>query len=315
MILSTNLGALFCRDCIARQPPLEFAFWCALALAASLFCLWRTRRSFLQARLIGDLPTSRVRSASQGLTELAGIARSAGTPLAAPLTGSPCLWWRYRIERHQSNGRGSSWITVEKGASEEPLELDDGSGRCLVWPDGGQLHSHRIRRWTGHQRHPRLGGGGWGGLRGPLFGTRYRYTEELIVDGDPLYVLGHFETDDRARLANTKQLQAEILRQWKREYPALLARYDRNADGELDAAEWERVRAAAASAAGEEQRRRSGQTARHQVRKPQNLPLLISTFPERRLEARLRWHAAGFALGFLVLGNLTAWLVSARLSG
>ena len=78
MILSTDLAALFCRDCVARQSALEFAFWCGLALTATLFCLWRTRRAFLQARLIGDLPTSRVRSASQGFTELAGVARSAG---------------------------------------------------------------------------------------------------------------------------------------------------------------------------------------------------------------------------------------------
>ncbi len=313
MILSTDLAELFCRDCIAQQPALQFFFWSALALAATLFCLGRIRSTWLRARLIADLPTSRVRSASQGFTELAGIARgNGGAPLSGPLTGKPCLWWRYRIERHQSRGRSSSWTTVEKGTSEAPLVLDDGSGRCLIWPDGGELHSHRVERWTGHQRHPLARGSG---LLGAILGGRYRYTEERIVDGDPLYVLGHFQTDDRGRLADPEQLRAEILRQWKRDYPALLARHDRNADGQLDTAEWEAVRGAAAHAAREEQRQRGSQAPRHQMRKAADLPLLISTLPENRLGARLRWQALGFALGFLAAGSLTTWLVSSRLSG
>ena len=315
MIFSTDLAELFCRDCIARQPTLQFAFWSGLALAGTLFCLWRTRSTWLRARLIADLPTSRVRSASQGFTELAGIARSAGTPLTAPLTGRPCLWWRYRIERYQSSGRSGAWTTVEKGASEAPLVLDDGSCRCLVHPAGGELHSHSIKRWTGHQSHPLRGGSEGGGLLGSIFGGRYRYTEELIVDGDPLYVLGHFETDDQGRLEDPKRLQSEILRQWKEDYPRLLARHDRNADGELDLAEWDAVRTAAATAAQAAQRQRGSQSPQHQLREPEDLPLLISTLPENRLGTRLRWRALGFALGFLALGSFTTWLLGSRLSG
>jgi len=314
VIFSTDLAELFCRDCIAQQPALKFVLWSGLALAATLFCLWRTRSTWARARLIADLPTSRVRSASQGFTELAGIARGNGAPLSGPLTGMPCLWWRYRIERHQSNGRSGSWSTVEKGASESPLVLDDGSGRCLIWPADGELHSHRVKRWSGHQRHP-LSGAGASGLLGGIFGKRYRYTEELIVDGDPLYVLGHFETDDRGRLTDPRRLQTEILRRWKEDYPSLLAHHDRNADGELDIAEWEAVRAAAAHAAREEQRQRGSQPLQHQMRKPEDLPLLISTVPENRLGVRLRWQALGFALGFLATGSFAAWLVSSRLSG
>lgn len=313
MIFSTDLAELFCRDCIAQQPTLKFAFWSGLALAATLFCLWRTRGTWLRARLIADLPTSRVRSASQGFTELAGIARGSGAPLIGPLTGMPCLWWRYRIERHQSNGRSSSWRTVEKGMSEAPWVLDDGSGRCLVWPAAGELHSHRVKRWSGHERHPRSSAGSSGLLRG-LFGERYRYTEELIVDGDPLYVLGQFETDDGGQLAAPKLLQAEILRQWKQDYPTLLARHDGNADGALDLAEWEAVRVAAASAALDEQRMRSAAPPQHEMRKPEDLPLLISTLPEQHLGTRLRWQALGFALGFLVAGTMATWMFSARLS-
>lgn len=316
MIFSTDLAELFCRDCIARQPALKFAFWNALALAGTLFCLWRTRSTFLRARLIADLPTSRVRSASQGLAELSGLARRAGEVLTAPLSGRPCLWWRYRIERHQSSGRNRSWTTVERGASEAPLLLDDGSGHCLLLPDHGEVQSHRVKRWTGHQRRP-LGDAAAGdhGLLGAVFGQRYRYTEEIIVEGDPLYALGHFETDDQGRLVDLRRLQGDILRAWKRDYPALVARHDHDGDGRLDPAEWNAARAAAAEAAGAEQRRRGDQAPRHRLRKPDGLPLLISTVPQERLGRRLRWQALGFALGFLALGTFTSWLLGSRLAG
>jgi hypothetical protein len=314
MILSTDLAELFCRDCIAQQPALKFAFWGGLALAGTLFCLWRARTAFIHARLIADLPTSRVRSASQGLVELAGLARAADEPLSAPLSGRPCLWWRYRIERYRSGRRGNSWVTVEQGASAAPLKLDDGSGHCLILPDGGEVRSHRIKRWAGHQRRPPTGDDAAGhGLLGTVLGQRYRYTEELIADGDPLYVLGHFETADGGRLADVRSLQGDILRAWKQQqYPALVADHDRDGDGALDAAEWEAVRAAARREAHAEQRRRSRQPAQHQLRKPEDLPLLISTLPENRLARSLRWRALGFAIAFLVLGSLTSWLFGSR---
>lgn len=313
MILSTDLAELFCRDCIAQQPALKFAFWGGLSLAGTLFSLWRTRTAFIHARLIADLPTSRVRSASQGLAELAGLARAADEPLSAPLSGRPCLWWRYRIERYRSGRRGNSWVTVEKGASEAPLALDDGSGHCLILPEGGEVHSHRVKRWTGQQRRPSTADATTGSsLLGTLLGQRYRYTEELIADGDPLYVLGHFETDDGGRLADVRSLQGDILRAWKQQYPALVADHDQDGDGALDAAEWEAVRAAARREARAEQRRRGRQPAEHRLRKPDDLPLLISTLPESRLGRSLRWRALGFAVAFLVLGSLTGWLFGSR---
>lgn len=314
MILSTDLAELFCRDCIAQQPALKFAFWGGLSLAGTLFCLWRARSAFARARLIADLPTSRVRSASQGLVELAGFARAAGEAQSAPLSGRPCLWWRYRIERHRSGRRGNSWVTVEKGASAAPLKLDDGSGHCLILPDGGEVRSHRVKRWTGRQRRPPSSGEAADrSLFGALLGQRYRYTEELIADGDPLYVLGHFETDDGGRLADVNRLQGDILRAWKGHYPTLVADHDRDGDGALDATEWEAVRAAARREAHAEQRRRGRQPVEHRLRKPEDLPLLISTLPENRLARTLRWQALGFAIAFLVLGAWTGWLFGSRL--
>ncbi len=314
MMFSTDLADLFCQGCIAQQSTLKFAFWGGLSLAGTLFCLWRARSTFIQARLIADLPTARVRSASQGLVELAGFARPAGAPLSAPLSGRPCLWWRYQIERYRSDRRGGSWVTVEKDASEAPLKLDDGSGHCLILPAGGEVHSHRIQRWTGQERQPRSGQPSGGlHLLGAVLRQRYRYTEELITANDPLYVIGHFETDDGGRLTDVSHLQRDILRTWKqRDYPSLVAGHDSNGDGVLDTVEWASVRAAAKAEAHAEQRRRSHLPPEHQLRKADQLPLLISTLSEHRLGRNLQWQALGFALAFLALGALTSWLFGSR---
>ncbi len=74
-----------------------------LFIAASLgLCAWagwQFVHRLARARLLGDVPTSRIRSAAQGFVELYGVLEEGPEgPLQAPLTGKPCLWWRYRIE-------------------------------------------------------------------------------------------------------------------------------------------------------------------------------------------------------------------------
>ena len=55
------------------------------------------------------------------------------------------------------------------------------------------------------------------------------------MDGDPLYTLGHFETDSGGlRTFTPKQLIGNVLSEWKQDFSKLLARFDKNSDGELD---------------------------------------------------------------------------------
>jgi hypothetical protein len=94
------------------------------------FFLWK--RSFQHARVMEDMPTSKVRSAAQGFVELSGIQNALeGTPLSAPLTGSACTWWDYKIEkrkrRRSSSGQNSDrWVTVERETSVGFFSLLDG---------------------------------------------------------------------------------------------------------------------------------------------------------------------------------------------
>src|SRR5690554_6778645 len=77
---------------------------------------WLSISRWSRIRHLLDTPTSRIRSAAQGYVELVGVLRSGPVEnLSAPLTGEPCLWWRYRIEEYRSNGKRSSWSLVERG--------------------------------------------------------------------------------------------------------------------------------------------------------------------------------------------------------
>ena len=114
-------------------------------------------RSIRIARLIEDTPTSRVRSAAQGYVELAGRGEPLdGTKNLAPLTQRPCIWWRYKIsKRKRTSNKGSdAWQTVASGTSGLPFLLDDGSGHCIVKPDGAEIVPTESTTWYGDTPWP-----------------------------------------------------------------------------------------------------------------------------------------------------------------
>ena len=98
------------RAAIPLMGEVEFAIL-ALALVVLTgvgFFVWK--KSFQHARVMEDMPTSKVRSAAQGFVELAGVQHPLdATPLLAPLTHHPCTWWSYVIEKKQrsSSSRGA----------------------------------------------------------------------------------------------------------------------------------------------------------------------------------------------------------------
>ena len=146
------------------------------------FFLWK--RSFQHARVMEDMPTSKVRSAAQGFVELSGIQNALeGTPLSAPLTGSACTWWYYKIEkrkrRRSSSGQNSDrWVTVERETSVGFFSLKDDTGEILVNPMGADVTPSAKKVWHGNARRPNSGGGSGG-----FMGRRYRYTERIMRPG------------------------------------------------------------------------------------------------------------------------------------
>ncbi|MDH4609558.1 GIDE domain-containing protein [Pseudomonas sp. BN102] len=275
---------------------------------------WWCLRRLAQARLLLDTPTSKIRSAAQGYVELYGMLHLHGdAPLAAPLTGKPCLWWRYRIEEYSENGKSKSWRVVDSGVSDTWLRLADATGECLIDPRGAEVRPATREVWKGSSRHPR--GLGRSGLGSWIGGGEYRYTEERLQAGEPLYAIGDFHTSGGGRQGlDLVAAQGAVIREWKGDFSGLLTRFDSNGDGQLDEAEWGRVRLAAQLEAEDRHRRTSSAPAMNHMRRPaESQPFLLASHGEDVLARQFRWQALFGAV--LCVGGAVATVYLLRATG
>jgi hypothetical protein len=225
-------------------------YWLLVAgfTVAAAYSLWFTFQSWRKNRVIEDTPTSRVRSAAQGYVELSGLGvLPPGTKIKGPLSGIPCVWWRYRIEQRR---RGERAHLPVSDSSVAPFLLDDGTGQCLIDPRGADVFPGVTSVWYGPEEWPRGppppdAGGLLGWLSRAFASGNYRYIEHRLPVYQPVYAIGTFHSVGGAGAVDTEAAMTELLREWKRDQPALLARFDTNHDGTLSQAEWERARAAA----------------------------------------------------------------------
>ncbi len=283
---------------------------------STVFCIsggFYSLKRWSKARHMHDTPTSKIRSAAQGYVELSGVLQAPdGEQLCGPLSGKPCLWWRFKIEKRSSN----SWDEVESGCSEALLSLRDGTGECLIDPRGAEVRAAVRDVWEGNLRHPLANPSGHakGGFLGWLNGNKYRYTEERLHVGQPLYAIGDFRSRDSGCHAYFGDAaQALVVREWKRDFSGLLQRFDSDANGQLDDKEWNRVRLAAKLEAEDRHRQASLQPAQHHLSKPgEAQPFILSNEGGDELIQRFYLEAAVGA--FLCVGGAlsTAWQLGVR---
>jgi hypothetical protein len=273
-------------------------------------------RSFKRARLVEDTPTSRIRSAAQGYVEIAGNARLLpGSQNLAPLTQRPCVWWRYKVSKRTETGSGkarrSQWQTVASGTSSMPFVLDDGTGECIVQPDGAEVIPTESTTWYGNTPWPAAPAGKSFRL---LTGSRdYRYVEDRVYEHELVHALGDFRSTASSAEPDTQAAVAETLAEWKQDQPALLQRFDGDRDGRISMDEWEAARAAARQKVLENSVRRGPESNHHVLCRPEGGRLfLVSALPHNDLVKRYRrqallafvgFMAAVFALGWLLQGS------------
>ena len=284
-----------------------------------------------RSRQIEDVPTAKVRSAPQGYVELIGTAQMlGGEPIIAPLSHTRCCWYRYKIERRS----GKNWRMVESGSSDGIFGLRDETGDCVIDPEGAEVTSRHEKSWSDnggsrvshpvHMRLPSLGKtadavldisgkvlDGIGAGIGP-----YRYTEAVILEGDPVYVIGRFHTVGPAGdgAGTRRELIGAVLREWKQRPDTLRERFDRNRDGQIDVEEWEGARQAARREADREfmEQQKRGQV--HTLSRPlDGRFFLLSNLEEFSLLRRYRWRMRlGFGF-FILLGGASALMLSTRI--
>lgn len=293
-----------------------WTFGLALAAGAAFYFGFRLLR---RARLIEDTPSSMIRSAHQGYVELQGWAEPLNDqPLNAPLSGRPCCWFSFAVHRR----RGKDWSLVEQGRSRTPFLLRDGTGFCLVDPQGAEVTTQKRRTWYGHQPRPcpasatAAGTAPWLELfTRVMHQGEYRYREEIIDSGRPLYALGEFRSRDALdQIAVRERLTRELLREWKRDSAGLLARFDLNGDGRIDAGEWEQAVVSAREAAAKRQPLLTQGEIPLSLRRPEQgtRPYILSTKDQAELARQLRiW--AGLALVSFFLAAAAATSLLSRL--
>jgi hypothetical protein len=241
--------------------------WRASLSLIALLSLLAWASVLRRMRAFTDTPTSQVASAAQGYVELRGHGkRLDGLPVLAPLTNLPCLWYRYYVLRRS----GDKWVTDSSGESDASFLIDDGSGVCVVDPEGAEIVPARCDKWQE---------------------GNYKYSQWLILEQELVYVIGGFRTQNAGELDYTVAEEVkQLLAEWKQDMPKLLKRFDLDNDGTLNLSEWELARAQARREA--ERRRKEVARANndlHWMGVPDGGQLyLISTLSEDKLVWRYR---------------------------
>jgi len=302
-------------------PADEFISFVAIAAVAAAAAFYFAFRFFRRARIIEDTPTSKIRSAAQGYLELNGHQELMdGVPIIAPLSGSACTWYRCKVEHretvHTSKGTRTRWRAVRSETSDALFLIKDDTGQCVIDPEGAEVTSDERMVWYGDTAQPTGPPRGAGRSRFSIATGDYRYTEEMMIDGQPLYAIGLFKTVGGAHdVGSIADDVREILAQWKADQADLVDRFDADGDGKIDMDEWEAARKAARAEALKERAQRSAQAGTNLMTKPaaRGRPYLLSVIPQTGLAKRYRLYAGGCVVGFLLAGGFAAAMTGARI--
>jgi hypothetical protein len=251
------------------------AGWQVSLVLVGVTSLWAWYANLKRYRTVADTPTSRIASAPQGYVEIVGRGKQPpGAKLLSPISGLPCLWYRYRVEHHN----GDRWEQIDSATSYETFGVDDGSGQILVDPEGAEIITSRKQVST-------AGG--------------YRNTEWTLIEGETVYVIGEHVTLGGANATLDKKTDvADLLSEWKRDQATLRARFDADRNGEISLEEWGRARETAAAEVDRNHLEIRLTDGVHLLQKPlHGRPFLIAN---RNVAALVR-HFRLWSLGHLVL--------------
>ncbi|MEM7465368.1 MAG: GIDE domain-containing protein [Pseudomonadota bacterium] len=304
----------------------KFSFFVLFGLVASCVLLGFSWTFLVRKRVMQDMPTAKLRSAHQGYIELQGRAELMdGAPIISPLSRQHCVWYRFKIEHKESEGfsnsRDSKWRTTSSGTSDEMFYLVDDTGKCAVDPEGAQVTTTHKRVWYGRnasapayvEESPLMRISGMSQL-----GKDYRFTEERIMPGDPLYALGNFTTHGGAGVSfDFNQEVGELLREWKKDSTTMLARFDSNQDGEIDMQEWAEARRSAEAeitAVREEQAVAPPVDVLAKSGNRRN-PFILTNRTEDDMLKTYHWYSLACIAVGVPLAIFLLWAIVLRLSG
>ena len=184
------------------------------------------RHGFIQYRnrlAMSGTATAKATAAALGLAELSG--RGLGSTREAPITGTPCLFWKVEVQQYQARSKHRGWHRkLERSYRVETLELEDDTGRILVWTRGAEIIPVK-RVWHSRDGNPPDAGLRMVsaiGLHWPEPSSRYpmKIIELRIECDGPLYVMGTL-AERRQIPAAPPGLFPALLERWRAATPAL----------------------------------------------------------------------------------------------
>lgn len=127
-----------------------------LGLGLSAWFAWIGFRRIKLKRLIEDLPTTASAGVAYGITELKGQAAllPGDEPVAGPLTGEPCVIFRYVKEERRGSGPNAQWVTLIDQHKLRRFAIKDREGQFPIDPSGAELiYREPVVRREGRIRH------------------------------------------------------------------------------------------------------------------------------------------------------------------
>lgn len=214
----------------------SIVFWC---LAGIAFLAWAY--SYRNARLITNIPTSKIDSASQGYVEIQGTIVADSTQMLTSPSGVVCAW--YSVKHYEANGDNRSYFAdlfdidwllnlfrsregyalIGEHTSKNPFKIEDSTGTCWVLPEEATV-------FTKHTKvsHP---------------STLYRFEEQILYPNTKVYVLGDFSSESKPLpKMDAHQESLDLLETWQQDEAEFKRTFDSNKDGQIDLKEWEAAR-------------------------------------------------------------------------
>lgn len=273
----------------------EYEFILMALILIALISFYSFFKNWKRLRFIEDTPTARLRSAHQGYVEIVGKGVLIDDkPIYAPLSNHRCLWYRSQIECQETIiEKGQSqihWNVIYNNISHHQFKLTDGSTSCLVDPDNAEIKGGEKLIWYGNTEWPRQ----TQILESQSIlhsnNNRYRYSEWLILPGQPLYILGQYSTSSVASQLSVREIMNNLILDWKKDSQQLLKRFDRNNDGQIDQQEWESARQTANTESQQIYQQRLLEPEQNIITKPKDkhYPFLISVYSQAILRQKYR---------------------------
>jgi len=226
---------------VSENDPLCLAIF---GVGAGIFWFFGGFTRLRRKRLIENVPTSTVRGMAMGLVELVGKARKEHV-FKAPFSGKDCLFYKYAVERLESHGKHTEWVTIASGGTyDSAFWLEDTTGKVLVYPRGAEFImpvDYRFETGLSVSLPPNLVNFmEQNHLQYKTFFVRHkiRFIEWCITEGEEVYVLGTAQKTINSSPDDHKNKLSKRLAELKKDQK-LMAETDENKDGIISDEEWD----------------------------------------------------------------------------